>query len=384
MSKKLIFIAIAMFAMGCNTFLVAGLLPQIGQTIGQSIAVTGQGISIFSLTYLLTAPLFSVILANKPVKQIIQLALLVFISGNVLTLCSGDIAMFLIGRSLTGIGAGIFTPLCVGLAGQLVNASAKGRALSFVWGANSAGVVFGVPVALYLCSVFHWQSSIAFLIVLALIAFIGLSLQNVDISLPTPPSLGARLRLIADPKTLSVIGISCFTAMASLGLYSYVTLIQAGSPNSLSMTLFSWGLGGFLGSSLVGIFTDRTGNARVAMAVILAGLMATIISIPFTKDLPFIGLIPFFMWGVFGWAIPTPQQQILFELHEDQGTILAAINSSALGLGAALGTAIGGLIISSGFKEIDLPFPSASLLLFVLVAQLILITKSNSKKVFCT
>jgi predicted MFS family arabinose efflux permease len=172
--------------------------------------------------------------------------------------------------------------------------------------------------------------------------------------------------------------------MASLGLYSYVTLIQAGSPNSLSMTLFSWGLGGFLGSSLVGIFTDRTGNARVAMAVILAGLMATIISIPFTKDLPFIGLIPFFMWGVFGWAIPTPQQQILFELHEDQGTILAAINSSALGLGAALGTAIGGLIISSGFKEIDLPFPSACLLLFVLVAQLILITKSNSKKVFCT
>lgn len=114
------------------------------------------------------------------------------------------------------------------------------------------------------------------------------------------------------------------------------------------------------------------------MALILAGLMLALIAIPFTKSLPYLGLIPFFMWGAFGWAIATPQQHILYELHENQGTILAAINSSALGLGSALGTLLGGLIISYGFREIYLPFPAAMLLLCVLIGQLII---NNSNKV---
>ncbi len=185
------------------------------------------------------------------------------------------------------------------------------------------------------------------------------------------------LRLFIDKKTISVIGITCITAFASLGLFSYIAPLQSGSPNSLTLTLFSWGLGGFIGSSMVGIFIDRTSKPQFIMALILGGLMLTIFSIPFTKHIPYLGLIPFFMWGVFGWATINPQQQTLFELHETQGAILAAINSSAFGLGAALGTTFGGLIITSGFKEINLPFPAATLLLVVLIGQLILIKYFN-------
>lgn len=381
MNKTLILLAIGMFTVGCNTFLIAGLLPQIGQTIGQSVAVSGQGLSIYSLTYLLSAPLFSIAFANKPVKSIIQLALAVFIVGSLITLGSQNILLFLIGRSLAGVGAGIFTPLCISIAVHLVDASAKGRVLSFVWGASSAGVVFGVPIGLYLSSMFHWQLSIATIIAFSFIALIGFSLQDADLKLPEPASLEARLRILVDPATLAVIGITCFTAMASLGLYSYVTIVQSGSPNSLSLTLFSWGLGGFIGSSLVGSFIDRSRKPRVVMSLILVGLMFSLVSIPFTKDLPYLGLIPFFMWGAFGWAVPTPQQQTLFELHENQGSILAAINSSSLGLGSALGTLFGGLIISFGLKEIYLPFSAATLLLLVLIGQLVLI--NNSNKVGC-
>jgi predicted MFS family arabinose efflux permease len=157
MVRNLIFLAMAMFTVGCNTFQIAGLLPQIGQTIGQPVAITGQGITIFSVAYLISAPLFSVIFANKPIKTIIQLALGVFILGNLITVLSKHIALFLIGRSLAGAGAGMFIPLCITLAFHLVKASAKGRVLSFVWGANSAGVVLGIPIGLYLSSLFHWQ-----------------------------------------------------------------------------------------------------------------------------------------------------------------------------------------------------------------------------------
>ncbi len=297
MNKSLIFLAIGMFTVGCNTFLIAGLLPQIGETLEQSVAVTGQGVSLFSLTYLFSAPLFSLILVNQPVKRMIQLALTVFMLGNLITLLSENIVLFLIGRSLAGAGTGIFTPLCISIAIHFTRPSAKGRILSFIWSANSAGVVFGVPAGLYLSSLFHWQLSIASLIILSLLALIGFSMQNIDIKLPKPSPFGGRLRLLIEPKTLSVIGITCFTALASLGLYSYVTLIQSGSPNSLSMTLLSWGLGGFIGSSLIGVFIDRTGKPRVIMALILVGLMFALIAIPFTRNLPYLGLI-LFLCGV--------------------------------------------------------------------------------------
>src|SRR5262245_48205775 len=143
---RLFFLILGMFTVGSSSFMIAGLLPKIGLTIGQPISITGQGITAFSLTYLFSAPFFSVVFANKSAKRTLQLALIVFLLGNLLTLASENIVLFLFGRVLTGLGAGIFNPLCVGIAIQMGDQKAKGKVLSLVWGANSAGVVFGVPI----------------------------------------------------------------------------------------------------------------------------------------------------------------------------------------------------------------------------------------------
>jgi predicted MFS family arabinose efflux permease len=374
--SRLFFLILGMFAVGSSTFMIAGLLPQIGQTLGQPISVTSQGITAFSLTYLFSAPLFSMVFANKSAKRILQLALTLFLLGTLITLSAENLVTFLAGRVLTGLGAGIFNPLCVSLAMQMAGQSTKGRALSLIWGANSAGVVFGVPLGIYLCSEFSWRVSIGYVFVLGLIVLAGFSLQETGTQLPVETSFKDRLRLLVDRNVLSVIGITCFTSLASLGLYSYVAPIQAGSPHSLSVSLLFWGLGGFIGSSVVGFFVDRTKKPRIVMAFILIGLMLTFFTLPYTKDLPFFGLLSFFLWGMFGWATPTPQQHVLFELYENQRAILSALNSSAIGLGSSLGTAMGGLVIASGFRVSGLPLLAATLLIGVILGQFLLVKKA--------
>jgi predicted MFS family arabinose efflux permease len=372
-------VVIGMFAVGCNSFLIEGLLPQISQTIGQPIAITGQGITLFGLAYFFSAPLCSLLFSNQSVKHIIQSALAVLLLGNIITLISKTILLFLIGMFLTGIGTGIFTPLCVAIAINLSDVSVRGRVSSLIWGANSAGVVFGVPFGLYLSSYFSWKLSIVYLIILGLFVFIGFSFQNADIKLPITPSLKDRFNLLVDQKILFVIGLTCFISIACLGLYSYIAPLQSGAPHSLAITLFIWGLGGFIGSSLVGIFIDITKKPQMIMALILVGLILTFIIIPFTIQLSYLGLIPVFTWGAFGWATTTPQQHILFELQENQETMLTALNASAIGLGSVFGTAMSGSIIAAGFKEIHLPFLAAILLLVVLVCQLMLIKNLNKE-----
>ncbi len=377
--KNLIFVAlvVAMFTMGCNAFLIAGLLPQISHTLSQSIAITGQGMTAFSFFYFLSAPVFSILFSKKPFKQVIQIALLVFLLGNLLTLLSTSITLFLLGRSLAGIATGIFTPSCLTMAFHFADEANRGKRLSMIWGANSAGAVFGVPFGIYLSSLLNWQLSIACLIILSLLVFVIFSLQNVQIKLPVMPSLRERFYLLLDQKIMFVITITFFAATASLGLYSYMAVIQSGISHSLVLTIFSWGLGGFIGSSFVGFFIDLTKKPQMIMTFILVGLIVTFITIPFVMNLPYFGLIPFFMWGVFGWAMPTTQQHILFELQEKQGSILAALNGSAIGLGNAVGTAVGGAIIAAGFHGIELPFCAAILLIIVLIGQFVFLKKSE-------
>lgn len=381
MNKNLIFLGliVGMFTMGCNSFMVEGLLTQISHTIGQSIAVTGQGITLFSLTYFISAPLFSQIFAHKSVKFGIQLALLVFLIGNLITLLSKTISLYLIGMSLTGIGVGIFTPLCITMVVHFSDISVRGRMLSLAWGANSAGVVFGVPFGIYLSSYLNWQWSIAYNIILGLMVFISLSFQKLDYKLPVLPLLSEQIRLLCNQKILLVIGITCLISTACLGLYSYIAPIQSGSPYTLVVTLFTWGLGCFIGSSLVGIFVDLIKRPQMIMVLILVSLVINFCILPFIKSLPYLGLIPFFMWGALGWAITTPQQYILSEIDENQGTILAALNTSAIGLGCAIGTVMGGLIIASGFAVKDLPFLAAVLLFGVLLCQLLLMNISHKE-----
>lgn len=378
--KQLVFLAIGMFTVGCSAYLSNGLLPQIGVTLGQPIEVTAQGITLFSCSYLLSAPVFATVFANSSAKKMLQAALMVLVLGNLITLMAEDVAIFLIGRSIAGVGAGIFTPLCVAAAVTLSRALGTGKALSFVWGTYSAGVVFGVPFGLYLAEGFTWQASFSYLIVLGVVSLLGLSFQTLELQRAKITSLQQRFGLLKDQNVLGVTTITCLTCMAGLGLYSYVTALQKGMPTTLTVTVFIWGLGGFVGSSLVGTFVDRTQKPRTIMAIILAGMLLTLFVLPFTKNVLYLGLLPFFFWGAFGWATTTPQQHVLLELHKNQSTLVVALNASAIGLGSALGTAFGGVALSYGVKERYLPFVAAALLFFVLMWQLILLKKANKQR----
>jgi predicted MFS family arabinose efflux permease len=76
-----------------------------------------------------------------------------------------------------------------------------------------------------------------------------------------------------------------------------------------------------------------------------------------------------------GWATTTPQQHRLFQLNKEEGKVLSSLNSSAMGLGAALGTIMGGSLIANGIEAVNLPFYASALLLVVLLFQLLSVPK---------
>lgn len=370
--KKLLFLAIGMFVVGCSSFMISGLLSEIAKSLEQTLPIVGQGITAFNLAYLISAPLWAFFNKIKSERNTIKFALLIIILGNLITIASNDLFLFLFGRIVVGIGAGIFTPSCVVLAMSLFESKGKGKALSFILGANSAGAVFGAPLGIYISSLGNWKTSILYIVILNIIALVGITFQRTKFPHHEKNRrLLSELQILTDPRVLSIFGVTCLTTAACIGLHSYITALQAGTSNSLASIFFVWGIGGFIGSSLIGHLVDRSGNSQLIMSLLLIGLITTFVFLPSLKGFSYFGLFPFFIWGALGWATTTPQQHSLFEINKEKGKILSSLNSSAMGFGSAVGTIGGGLLISNDVKALYLPYYASALLLIVLAFQVV-------------
>lgn len=382
--KRLFFLAAGMFAMGFEDYLFAGLLPSIGVSLHAGIVAVAQGSVTFGLAYMLSVPLCALLLSRKSVRNVLILALVLFIVGKAITLLSTDLTIYIASRFVAGLGSGLFLPVAVGAGVQLTEPGFRGRALSVMWGSNSVGAVVGVPLGLWLADRMGWRASVVLILILAIFALIGIVIRTQPIRVEAPPSLGEQFRLLVDRRVLAVVGVTFLTATGCLGLYTYITQVLAGTPNSPAVALSLWSIGGLIGSSCVGYVVDRMRKPQVVMAMILAVLWLMITVIPVLSWVPFLGLLPFLVWGAMGWASVTPQQYILIEIKADHEAILVALISSAVSLGSVVGTALVGIAFAGGLGAGKLPYVTSVFVFCAFFCQMLLIQQRQRKGVLVT
>lgn len=376
---KFVFLSAGMFALGCEDYIFAGLLPGVSDSFGSSITAAAQGISVHEMAYVGALPVCVFLLTKKSARDVLLLALLTFILGNLITLVSTNLLIHIVGRGIAGFGAGLYLPLAIATAGELVDPSAKGRALSLAWGSNAAGAVIGIPIGLWLAEQTNWRVSVGMILVLSLAAFAGLLVSKLDMHVSTPPSLREQLNLLVDRRVMSIVGITLLTATSGFGLYVYTSSILSDSATSPVFALTLWNVGGLIGSLCIGYVVDRMGKPQWVMAMIMTTLLAMYLLIPVLRSVPVLGLLPFLVWGAMGWSTMTPQQYRLSQLKPGHETTLVTLNSSAVSLGGVAGAALGGLVIEGGLDPKNLPYVAAGLIFCALVWQLKLIRRPFPK-----
>jgi predicted MFS family arabinose efflux permease len=357
--------------MGCEDYVFEGLLPGISTSLETSVMAAAQGCSTFGFAYIASIPLCAVLLSRRPARDVLIMALVLFLMGNLGTLLSTHFFVYIGSRFVAGLGSGLFLPVAVAAAIQKVEPRFHGRALSLMWGANSVGAVLGVPMGLWIADQMGWRATIILFLILASFALVGILLQKQTFRVATPPpSLGDQLRLLKDRRVLAVIGVTLLTATGCLGLYSYISQVLAGTDNSSDLAFSLWSLGGLMGSVGIGHILDRVGQPQRVMVFILAILLTAITAIPTLGGVPTLGLLPFLIWGAMGWASVTPQQYSLIKLKEGHEAILVALNSSAVSLGGAFGTVLGGMALSRGVAAGTLPYVTSVFVLCALICQI--------------
>lgn len=370
--KKIILLTIAMFALGLDAYVISGIIPAISHSFHATDSQVGQMVTVFTLCYAFSAPLFSTLLAGRSIKKILSLALSIFVLANVASALSHNILQLMFARSFAGMSAGLFSPIAAAAAVSLVEPKYKGRAIGFILGGMGMGTVIGVPVGVYIAHLTQWQNTFWFVSILSAIALVGIYAWFPVFDAKVPPSLKERFAMLAHPSIAKTISVTLLMGVASLGLYTYLAAVIGNIVvvKTIAPYLWVWGIGGIIGSFTIGSLIDLTGNPRRLLLVILLLMSVSIFLIPTLLKYSILGFLPFLFWGASGWSSQAPQQHTLLSVYPEHGAVSVALNSSANYLGSSIGAALGGLIISLGVPPGDLPYYAGGVSVLACIVQI--------------
>src|SRR5712691_9749146 len=108
---------LTMFVVGTDLFVVSPLLPMIAADYRASPAVAGLCVTVFSLTYMVSAPLFGHVADRYGRRRMLVCCLAGFAVANFLTAVATSLIWLLAARVAAGVAAAGVTPSVYALVG---------------------------------------------------------------------------------------------------------------------------------------------------------------------------------------------------------------------------------------------------------------------------
>lgn len=358
-TRALLALAIGSFGIGMTEFVVMGLLPDIARDLRPeawaadsdvAIAHAGWLISLYALGVVIGAPTIAGAVAKYPRHRVmlaLAAALTVF---NALTVFAPTFELVAVSRFLSGLPHGAYFGIGALVASDVLGPGNRAKGAAFVLSGLTVANVVGVPLGTFLGQQLGWR--IAFLIVAVIFG-----IAAVMIALFVPPHAGdagrtmrAELKVFRIGQVWFALGIGAIGFGGFFSAYSYIAPIVtevAGSPQwAVPIVLVVMGLGmtvgNFVGGHLADIDLRRTlllgFVALVTVQIALALTAGWVISL---------GLFVFALGFIVAMLSPTVQARLM-DVAEDNQSIAAALNHSALNIGNSMGAFLGGVVIAAG------------------------------------
>jgi predicted MFS family arabinose efflux permease len=347
-AKPVLVLALGTFAMGTDSFVLAGILPQLASGLRVSGGAAGQVVTAFALTYAISAPFLAAVTAKVPRKALMTIALTLFVAANLAGAAAPSLSLLLVTRVIGALGAAMFTPSASAAAVALLGPGRRGFALSVILGGLAVGTVFGVPVGTALGQHLGWQASLLFIAGISLLALFLLLFTLPALPIPPAVPISQRLALLINRPVLAIIGVGIVATASGILLYTYIAQILAGTAHitgsRFTIALVAWGVGAGLGAFGSGWMADRHGANRTLL-VAITGEGLALLALGFAGS--FTIVLPLMVVGGAGsWAINAPLNHKLTGLAPALPSVVISFNSSGTYLGQALGAIFGGLLLA--------------------------------------
>jgi predicted MFS family arabinose efflux permease len=343
MDKRPLVLALGMFALGTDTFVVAGVLPQIARTFNVDIAIAGQLTTVYAIAYTLLAPTIAAIAGNIPRKQLMLAALTVFVLSNLATALAPTFTIALISRVFTGLGAAMYAPTATGTGATIVAPERRGQAIAIIVAGLTAATALGSPIGTVLGGLSGWRWTMYFVSAVGLAA--GLGIMALLHNVPLPPKIGLKARLA--PLQDSRIGWTLITTYLGMAgnflVYVYFSVVfDRVLVNAIvfGALLVVWGVSGTATNIALSRVLDKTSPTKV-MLLVLAVQAVDMAFLPWASASLWPAVLAIAVWGATGWGIQGPQQYRLVTVAPTIAPVLLGLNTAATYLGVTTAGILG-------------------------------------------
>lgn len=382
-------LAVGSFGIGMTEFVIMGLLPEIAAGTlpelwrldsDQAIAQAGLLISLYALGVVVGAPTISGFAARFPrhiVMIVLAAALTIF---NAAILIAPTFEWVAATRFLAGLPHGAYFGIGALVAAELLGPGKRAQGVAFVLMGLTVANVIGVPAGTFIGQTWGWHG--AFVIVAVIFAIATVMILFFVPSIPGTPGRRFRdeLRVFRIGQVWATLATGAIGFGGFFAVYSYVSPLVtdiAGSPAAaVPWVLVVMGIGMTIGNLIGGRLADRD-VPRTLLGSFVA-LIAALALLALTSGWIVTLVIAVFLVGVTSSiAAPTIQTRLM-DVAEDNQSIAAALNHSALNIGNSMGAFLGGAVIAAGWGFNAPPWVGAALAVLGLGAAILSLRADGS------
>mgnify|MGYP001167100679 CR=1 FL=1 len=340
------------FVIGCGVMVVAGTLNDLARSLGVSVALAGQLITVGAVVMGVGAPLLASWVAGFDRRRLLTLTLAWYAAGHALSALTPDYGLLAPVRALCMLGAAVFTPQAAAAIGHMAPPEQRGRAITFVFLGWSLASVAGMPIAAWIGETFGWRAAFGTVAVLGAAAALWVHAAVPDGVKPQALSRAAWREAFTHPALMAIVLVTALQSAGQFTLFSYMApyyrQVLEATPAQISALFFWFGLFGLLGNVVLTRQIDRLGASR-CVAVTLVLITVSLLAWPLAGGFVATALV-LVPWALGCFSTNSAQQARLGLAAPALAPALMALNTSAIYLGQAVGAASGGVLLArSGF-----------------------------------
>lgn len=381
-NKGIIYIlALAIFLIGTIEYIITGVIDMMAVDIGVTTSDVGLFVTVFALSAAIIAPILIALTINMDRKKLLLITLGIFIASNALMLTSLSYETVLWVRIIQGASGGITTVVAMAVATRLVEPEKRGNAIGIILMGLSSSLVLGVPIGTFFSELFGWRLLFIFIGLLSLLPWVIIYKKVPSIKEEEKVTLKMQLAILGNPKILTALVITLLYIGGYATLFTYITpFLQATSELSItkiSGILFLAGVCSFIGSKMGGQLADAKGSKfTIILGLLLQGITLLLFAVAGVNLVVLIIVLMIFMLAT--WSISPAQQLYLVTLAPQNPDIALSVNTSFIQFGFALGSGLGGLVISQTSVQYLNWVGLAAVALSLLLALLLFKKMSNT------
>ncbi|MGN8046900.1 MFS transporter [Bacillus altitudinis] len=368
-------LALAAFLIGTIEYIITGIIQMVADDLQVTTSAAGLLVTSLALSAAIGAPIVIALTINIDRRKILSWMLIIFTLSNIITSVSHSFEMVLMTRVLQGISGGTAIVVAMAVATRLVEREKRGTAIGIILMGLSSSLVLGVPISTFLSSMIGWKALFAAIGVITLIPLIVVYRRIPSMKEQESVTLRMQLSILKDKRILLAVAVTLFYVGGYSTLFTYLTPFLQASANlsitEISGILLLAGICSFLGSSLGGMAADKKGPIFTIFSGIILQIMMLMLLAFVTGNLVVMVAV-IMIWMIATWSTSPAQQLYLVTLVPKSPDIALSVNTSFIQFGFALGSGVGGLVLSRT-SILNLSWISAGTVLLALLMTILMV-----------